>query len=135
LQQCGFAATVGADDGDRFSGPHFQVDVAEHLFVRVVMEAEPLEANGPLERRQRDRIGRIDDRRLAVEHFEHAVGGGDGLLDVAEFVGQPAGRVAHAGQHGEENAHHAVGQRHFADLEAQDVGLLSEHRWPPDRGQ
>ena len=128
LQQRRLAAAVGADDGDRFAGADFQVDVAQHRLVRVVVEADAFEPHGALQRRQRHRVAA--DRRSSARGraFVDAVGRGDGLLDVAELVRQPAGRVGHAGQHREEDAHHAVGERHVADLDAEDVRLLAEHQ-------
>ncbi len=105
LQERGLAAAVGADDGDGFAGADVQADVAEDGFSGMVLKADVLEPERSLERRQRDRIRRVDDLRLAVEDFVHAVGGGDRLLDVAEFAGEAAGRVAHAGEHREEDAH------------------------------
>ena len=111
LHERGLAAAVGADDGHRFAGPHFELNVAQHRLVRVVVEVDVLERDRLRERRQRLRIGRIDDRRLAVEHFVDAVGGGRGLLDVAEFVATAGGPGRHAGQHREEDAHLAVRQR------------------------
>ena len=75
---------------------------------------------------QGDGIRRVDDFLLAVEDFVHAVGGGDGLLDVAELAGEAAGRVAHAGEHREEDAHVAVRERDVADFDAEDVGVLAE---------
>ena len=126
LQERGLAAAVGADDGDRFAGADFEVDAAEDRLFGVVLKADVFESQRVLERRQRDGIRRIDDRRLAVEDFVHAVGGGDGLLDVAEFAGEAAGRVAHAGEHREEDAHVAVREGDVADLDAEDVRVLAE---------
>ena len=127
LHERGFAAAVGADDGDRFAGADVQVDAAQDRLVGMVVEADVFELERVLERRQRDWLGRIDDRRLAVEDFVHAVGGGDGLLDVAELAGEAAGRVAHAGEHREEDAHVAVREGDVADLDAEDVRVLAEH--------
>ena len=48
------------------------------------------------------------------------------MLDVAELAGEAAGRVAHAGEHREEDAHVAVRERDVADLDAEDVRVLAE---------
>ncbi len=109
LHERSFAAAVGADDGDGFAGANFQVDAAEHGFLLEILEADVFKLERTLERRQGNRANRIEDFLLAVEHFVHAVGGGDGLLDVAEFARQAAAWVAHAGEHCEKDAHVAMG--------------------------
>ena len=80
------------------------------------------------ERRQPLRVGRVDDVRLAVDDFVHAVGRGRRLLNALNSFEQPPRGIGHAGQHREEHAHHAVRQRRIADLDAQHVRVLAEHQ-------
>ena len=68
-------------------------------------------ARDPRKLGQRQRVDRVDDLRLAVDDFVDAVGGGDALLQLIEFLREAAGRVGHAGEHREEHAHLAVSQR------------------------
>ena len=126
LHERGLAAAVGADDRDGFASADIQVYAAEDRLFGMVVEADVFELERPLQSRERHRFCRVEDGWLAVHHFVDAVGGGDGLLDVAELAGESAGRVAHAGEHREEDAHIAVREGDVADLDTENVRVLAE---------
>src|SRR4029078_12447577 len=111
LHESSFATAIGPDDRDSFARGDFEIHAAKDGLICVILEADVFEAERFFESGQGDRHGRIDDGLGAVEGFIPTVGGGNGLLDIAEFAGNPASGVAHAGEHGEEHTHVAVGER------------------------
>src|SRR5262249_51801242 len=116
LQQRSLAAAIGANDGNRFASFHVERYAAEDRLLRVILEADVVELEQALESRERDRIRYFDDLLLAVEDFVNTVRGSNCLLNVAELAREAASRVAHTGEHREEDAHVAVREGDIADL-------------------
>ena len=78
--------------------------------------------------RQRHRLGRIANRRLAIEQLVNAVGRGGGPLQPAEDFRQLADRIAGAGQQAVKHQQPGQIQRPIAHADAEQVGLLIQHQ-------
>ena len=86
LQQRGFAAAVRADDGDRFAGLDVEAHAVEHLLLRLVGEVDVFERERARELGQRTGMNRVDDLWLTIDDFVDAIGRGDALLQLVEFL-------------------------------------------------
>ncbi len=93
-----------ADEGKGLAGFDPQADAPQHLRTAVVGEPDVVEDDLACERRQLQRVGRIDYRRFQVEQLEDPLGAGSCLLaDGQDAREHPGGRheLGQVGREGE----------------------------------
>lgn len=83
-----------SDEGDRPARLRMQRYVLEHDRIRIVAEVHPVEHDFAPDGEIRHVRGNLRNLRLQIEHFEYALGSGDGGLEQIVLVGELVDRLA-----------------------------------------
>ena len=122
-----------ADDRDTLARLDRELEALEHRLRPQVPEADAAELHPAPHRRQRLGIGLLGDERVGVEHVEHALGAGAGLLalrDEPRHHAHRRGQLHQVGEEGEERAQAQVAVDRHPTAEPDDRGLREGRESP-----